>query len=219
MRLKPFFVGWFLLLVCGTVSLASAQTPVAEGPVVSRVDTLSIFPGENVKCLQRSRVFPSSLRVQEADSLLVNGQDFLLDSNAGCLTLIRVTALPRELVVSYQALRIDLEPRYRLLENPHRRQTGVSVETPEAETDLGFTSSSDVSGLEISGSKTFGIELGNRQDLKLRQSLDLRLFGNLNPDTKLLAILSDQDLPFQPEGNTTELAELDKVLLELQTPK
>lgn len=72
--------------------------------------------------------------------------------------------------------------------------------------------------LDLSGSKTFTFELGSNRDLSLRQTLDLRVNGNVSRDVKLRAILSDRNLPFQPEGNTAELEELDKILIEVEAP-
>jgi hypothetical protein len=73
--------------------------------------------------------------------------------------------------------------------------------------------------LQVAGSKTIRFDLGNNRDLALHQTLDLRVEGTLSRDVRLRALLSDRNLPFQPEGNTAELEELDKVLIEVEGPK
>jgi hypothetical protein len=72
--------------------------------------------------------------------------------------------------------------------------------------------------LDLTGSKTFTVDLGTNRDLSLQQTLDMRITGPVSRDVTLRAILSDRDLPFQPEGSTAELEELDKVLIEVEAP-
>ncbi|MDZ4804620.1 MAG: hypothetical protein SGI90_07170, partial [Candidatus Eisenbacteria bacterium] len=72
--------------------------------------------------------------------------------------------------------------------------------------------------LTLGGSKTLTVEIGSNRDLSLKQTLDLQINGRVSKDVTLRAILSDRDLPFQPEGSSAELEELDKVLIEIEAP-
>jgi hypothetical protein len=72
--------------------------------------------------------------------------------------------------------------------------------------------------LEIGGSKTVSVEFGNRRDARLDQSLDLTLRGQLAPRVQVRAALTDRSTPLQPEGTTTELTDLDQVLIEVTSP-
>jgi hypothetical protein len=177
--------------------------------------------GNSVACLRRSFVLPSTVTIREGERVLVPGEDYFLDADAGCFTLLYPDTLGfgRVFVADFRALPMMLEGTYRLQEDPHHRQAGVAPETDRAPPPPGFTGEAEASGLDISGSKTFGIEIGNRRDLKLRQSLDLRLSGRVSRDVTLLAILSDQDIPFQPEGSTAELSDLDRILVQLESPR
>ncbi len=62
------------------------------------------------------------------------------------------------------------------------------------------------------------LDFGNTRDVALRQSLDLNISGRLAPDVELLAVLSDRNTPLSAEGGTRELAELDRILLEVKGP-
>lgn len=193
----------------------------SAGPAPAQTaDTLHVAPGEKTACLSHPYVFASTLRLAEGDRPLDVGTDFFLDADAGCLTLSTGSDEPRVLVARYAHLPLTIRGTYALEEDPRRRtpRTVAGTETPSARPEA-FTGDTDLSGLSVSGSKTFGIEVGSRSDLRLRQSLHLRLTGDVAEDVSLLAILSDQDIPFQPEGNTAELDELDKVLVELRTPR
>lgn len=73
-------------------------------------------------------------------------------------------------------------------------------------------------GLTFGGSKTFDVNVGNGQEVSLNQSLRLNISGKLTDDITLNALISDQNVPISPEGNTRELDELDRVLIEVKGP-
>ncbi len=222
-RARALPAGWRAALLLAVLlaprSEASEPAPAAL-PVYA--DTLLAPPGERMLCTGRSFLLASTVTVTEHGRELARGAEYALDADAGCLTLLvpDTTGVARTVIVTFRALPLKLESVYRLREDPHRRRRGQAAPGPgRKEAPAPFTAGEETEGLDLSGSKTFGIELGNNRDLALRQSLDLRLTGKVGRDVSLLAILSDQNLPFQPQGNTAELSELDKVLVQIKSPK
>ncbi|MCE5249859.1 hypothetical protein LLG96_06525 [bacterium] len=71
-------------------------------------------------------------------------------------------------------------------------------------------------GLNFGGSKTFEVSTGSDRAVALNQSLRLNISGNITDDITLNAAISDQNMPITPEGDTRELNELDRVLIELK---
>lgn len=77
----------------------------------------------------------------------------------------------------------------------------------------GLFESSNIAG---SGSISRGFTIGSNQDFTLNSGLNIQLAGHITDDVTLEASLTDENTPIQPEGNTENLQEIDKVFIEIK---
>ena len=73
--------------------------------------------------------------------------------------------------------------------------------------------------LNKSGNLTRGISFGNTQNLFVNSSLNLQMTGQLTENLNIRASITDQNVPFQPEGNTQQVQDFDNILVELYNDK
>lgn len=77
----------------------------------------------------------------------------------------------------------------------------------------------DFNQIDYNGSYGRSISLGNNQDVALNSHFNLQVNGYILDSIKLEAALTDNSIPFQPEGNTQRLQEFDQIYIRLSKKK
>ncbi|MFC2139783.1 hypothetical protein ACFLR4_03895 [Bacteroidota bacterium] len=122
------------------------------------------------------------------------------------------------LFVTYETVLINFQKEYkrRSLVVRYDDNFADTVRIVQSET-ISLTSESIFGkGIQRSGSITRGFSVGTTKDFTLSSGLRLQLSGKLSDDIEIVAALTDENTPIQPEGNTERLEELDKVFIEVR---
>ena len=119
-------------------------------------------------------------------------------------------------LVRYRVLPFNLSAPYALLDTTKLEETpeGVLIGTYNPYAREGGLL--DGQRLNYSGSFSRGLSFGNRQDLVLNSSFNLQLGGELGDGIKVTAAITDENLPIQPEGNTRQLRDFDRIFIRLE---
>ena len=73
-------------------------------------------------------------------------------------------------------------------------------------------------GIEVEGAFMRSLSGGQQYGVRTHSALDLRLFGAISEKLSVQASLTDQQMPFEPEGNTQRLQDFDRVNIQLIHP-
>jgi hypothetical protein len=199
-----------LAVLCAVAAHAADEACVQVGVGAARLPAPA--PGDTLR-LPHRLIAASTLRVSDARETYREGVDFRLDALEGRIIWQATRPDTAALLATYRYLPWALSGRWgeSSAALPETLALGAPRSAPAEALPPGAS-------LAIGGSKTFGLEFGNRRDANLTQSLDLTVRGQLAPEVRVRAVLTDRTTPLQPEGTTAELQDMDQVLIEVTAP-
>lgn len=168
------------------------------------LDTLSIAPG-SFQLKRGMQVIPDSLySIDYWNSLLLPTDDMKSQYKL-------VTA-------TYRVLPPSFSKSYFQKNTPDKYLIPDQVFTYEKINSLKKITSRrnfNAGGIIQSGSIARGLTVGNNQDVSVNSTLNLQLSGKLSENLNVTGVISDDNIPLQPDGTTQEIRQLDKVFLTI----
>ena len=160
------------------------------------------------------------------DQLLIRNQDYRIDYEEGLVEFDLNLVNRQQVTIIYQTLPFPVLPIYKrdflsapstTTSSPELNQSNVleSIDPLKVEPQ---TAVNEQPTLQVAGSQTFGVSVGTGQSLSQNQELRVNIFGNISEDIEVIAMLSDQDLPIQPEGTTENIQDFDQKLIRITSP-
>jgi hypothetical protein len=218
-QFQPLLAG---LVVIGVHAPALAQgTPATTvydfSTWTEAADTLrGVTTGARVT-LRSAFIEAGSVQV-EANGVEMARDGYQVNTHLGTIRFVDEIPAGATVVVRYRRRPFLLAPVYTL------RPTEVSPAAPEdpaptREVVVRPAESTISPNLVFGGTKSVSFSTGTNQGSTLDQSLEATVEGKLTPTISVRALLSDNNLPIQPEGNTEELEYFDRVFVEIEGPR
>jgi len=144
--------------------------------------------------------------------------DYTIDYKLGQISIKE--GVPQESIIriDYRIIPISVQRSYQRqlfapaeMPPPEREEPPPS-EAPEAQ----VPSAVPPAALDFSGTKTLSLSMESIRGLTINQPTRLNVSGKVSENVSVIAMLSDQDLPLQPEGTTEEIEDLDRILIKIQ---
>jgi hypothetical protein len=213
---------WLLLLLY----LFSAYFCVSSAQTMGKIDRLSLYEKDLLILGEGRRgpyLLPDSLIIENSEQVYINNQllsksAYELNYISGELRFINSVTENVPIRILYKKSPVALLKTY-----THRpllqRVFGAPTETATMPVGKSKTVEEDYAGqLTKSGSITRGVTVGNNRGLKVNSSLNLNVSGKVADNVEVVAALTDQSTPIQPEGTTQNLQEIDKVFVQVKSP-
>ena len=179
-------------------------------------DTLSLRIGKNSYSLSNNFIYPESVKIISSD---LNSVLDSIDYINGILYWNHNHEEPVDIIITYSAIIKDLPlsvgPGWKSLPTID----SILVNKPKLNHYLKNEKVFQNDNLYTSGTFNRQLNLSTQGMSEFSGGLHLNLSGELDENIMLSAVLSDQDILLQPEGNTRNLEDIDQVYIALQHPK
>jgi hypothetical protein len=170
------------------------------------IDTLSLIPASVVVYQQNIMVDSNAYEIKYADAKLV------WRKNTAAFKALDMSGVR----ISYRVFPIMFTKTYRNKEANRVLSTTGSFAYAPVERDNDFFK---MESLNHSGSISRGISFGNNQDVVVNSGLNLQLAGRIDKSWEITAAITDNNIPLQPDGNTQQLQDFDKVFIQLSNQR
>jgi hypothetical protein len=200
-----------IILLFPTMLIAQYSLQVDSFPV--KHDSLT-----QVFFLTKNFIQATSLKLS-ADSVTIQQFQYHKTTNSVIVTFDTIYSPHSTLFIHYRFLPLTLAQSYSLRslvfkpDSVHAGKNKLTVVQQEG-------TFSNIFGPELtkSGSISRGFLVGSNRDLTLSSGFRLQMAGKLSNDIEILAALTDENTPIQPQGNTQTLQEVDNVFVEIKSP-
>lgn len=216
--LYPLFAGWVVFGLCAPASAqrAPVTTVYDFSTWAESADTLrGVTTGARIT-LKAAFIEAGSVRVW-VNGVEWGSESFQVNAHLGTIRFLDDVPASAVVVVGYRRRPFLLSPVYTLRPTDVSPAPPTDDDAPPVREVVARPAESTVSqSLVFGGTKSVSFSTGSNRGSTLDQSLEATVEGKLTPTISVRALLSDNNLPIQPEGNTEELEYFDRVFVEIE---
>jgi hypothetical protein len=169
-----------------------------------KLDTLTIVPGSLIITSATNLLAKKYFSLNEKKKYIIFNDSLKNDSSV--------------LKISYKVFPFNLQQEFKNKDISAINRDQTQSKNPYIITydkPLSSTTQFLNDGLSKNGSISRGISFGNNQDVVVNSSMNLQVSGKLNENINIVLAATDNNIPIQPDGNTQQLQEFDKVFIQL----
>lgn len=192
----------FLLTAINAQELSNfRKKQISVSSEITKFDTLSVIPG--------------SIVVKTLSGDIISSELYSVNFVKSEISFKKEIE-NKLLLIEYRVFSYDLSKPFfnkdpNLINYQSDTFTSYFVYRPPASGLLDFADSK----LKKQGSISRGISFGNNQDVIVNSSLNLQLSGQLTNDLEIMAAITDNNIPIQPDGTSQQIQEFDKVFISV----
>ena len=177
-------------------------------------EEVMVLPNDSIVILSKKLI------IKGTEEILIDSKSFFnyeLDEINGKIKLLKKKKIPTKFIIRYQYISgltkkvdsiistfdsIDSENLTNKNDSTHKSQIVKKNNLP----------------LVIDGTFSRKVDLSSNASSSINGGLKLNIQGKILDDMTINAVLSDQNIAIQPQGNTKNLNEFDKLYIEINTP-
>lgn len=196
-----------IIVLTGTLHfLASGQQINMRNNLRSRY----ILPAKDTLVLDSLSIVPGSLSIEGLDTTL-----YFFDPLKSRLVFLHPEQIRDSVKIEYRRFPVSFHQPY-FHKDPALIEKNVILGSNKGFQYNANTTNGqfiDFNTIDYSGTYGRSLSVGNNQDVILNSQFNLQLNGYLLDSIKVEAAITDNNIPFQPEGNTQRLQEFDRIYI------
>ena len=174
------------------------------------LDTLVLLPSTiSITNSSGEKIDTSFYRVNESDSYIVFKKQL---AKRDLPITVNYKVFPFDIKKEYYHKKWELRPKNNDGENEFYSYYNHKLKS----NSRGFLGLND---FQKSGSISRAVSVGNNQNSSVISNMNLQIAGKISDDLELIASISDDNIPIQPDGNTQQLQDFDKIFIQIKHQK